>query len=545
MTVFIAGALVGVWFISLNNFLPWNVEWLQRGGDGSAFQISWEFYRKSPLLQWPITATPTYIEGANTVLASANGIFGIPAKLVGLVFRGQFQFYGLWVTAIFGLQALFSFRLLGIFIEDTIVILASCTLFVFAPAFIYRISPMSHYEIAAHWLILGSLHLYFSNTRFVRNWSMLLLLSILTSVYITAMLVAVFLAGLAKERFSNKALPTWRRLATAALVPMVWLVAGFVFMGYLTYGSSATGTSFFRLNVFAYLSPGFSWNGSFSRIFELFVPIEHRQLFVEDKEMFQYLGIGAVMMLTGLVVYLAQQRKVSWWKNNLWLIGALVVMLLLAFSHRIAVAGRELSYWWPDMLKDTRQVFRAATRFGWPLYYALILGGVVATFKVLPKKWSPVVVGAICLFNVIDVLPGVQESRHHITDGYGSIRVSSTEKWNSILANKSHIKVYPNFDLQVDNTLPEAQRFEENWYLLVRLAIDHDMSTNFGYVGRPIQEYIAHEDAVIQSSLGAGALDPEVVYIIGNKQAWQQFAEVAGASAVAEEIDDFYVITSS
>jgi hypothetical protein len=38
-TVFIAGALVGVWFISLHNFLPWNVDWLTLGNDGSAFHI--------------------------------------------------------------------------------------------------------------------------------------------------------------------------------------------------------------------------------------------------------------------------------------------------------------------------------------------------------------------------------------------------------------------------------------------------------------------------------------------------------------------------
>ena len=544
-TVFIAGALVGVWFISLHNFLPWNVDWLTLGNDGSAFHISWEFYRKAPMLQWPITATPTYIEGANTVLASANGIVGIPAKLIGLVFRGQFQFYGLWVAATFGLQALFSFRLLGLFIDKINTRLAACTLFVLAPTFVFRIGEMSHFEVASHWLILGALYLYFSNTRFVRNWSLLLLLSILISVYITAMLVVVFLAALAKERFTNKALPTLRRLVIAAVVPIFWLFAGFVFMGYLNYGGSATGTGFFRLNVFAYLNPGFSWTGSFSRIFELVVPTDHRQLFVEDLEMFQYLGIGAVVMLLGLVVYLAQQRKASWWKNNSWLIGALVAMLLVAFSHRIGFAGREVSYWWPEALKDTRQVFRAATRFGWPLYYALMLGGVVATLRVLPKKWASVAIGAICLFNVIDVLPGVQESHYHITDKYGSIRAQSTEKWESILANKSHVKVYPNFDLQVGNTVPDAENFEKNWYLLARLALDHNMSTNFGYVSRPITAHIAREDALIQSSLGAGALDPEVVYIIGNKQTWQQFAEVAGESAVAEEIDGFYVITSS
>jgi hypothetical protein len=544
-TVFVAGVLVGVWFVSLHNFLPWNVEWLQQGGDGSAFHVSWEFYRKAPMLQWPITATPTYIEGANTVLVSANGIVGITAKLVGLVFKGQFQFYGLWVAATFGLQALFSFRLLGLFIDKINMRLAACTLFVFAPTFVFRIGEMSHFEIASHWLILGALYLYFSNTRFVRNWSLLLLLSILISVYITAMLVLIFFAALAKERFVNKTVPTLRRLSLAAVVPLLWLFVGFAFMGYLNYGGSATGTGFFRLNALAYLNPAFSDLGSYSRVFEAAVPIEARGRFIEEQEMFQYLGVGALVMLIGLAVYLVQQRKAEWWKSNSWLIGALVIMLLVAFSHRIGFAGREVVYWWPEVLKDTRQVFRAATRFGWPLYYALMLGGVVATLRVLPKKWSPAVVGAICLFNVIDVLPGVQEAHHQISAKHSAIRAQSTEKWDAMLANKSHVKVFPNFDLQVGNTVPDAENFEKNWYLLAQLALDHNMSTNFGYVSRPITEHIAREDALIQSGLSVGKLDPEVVYIIGNKQTWQQFAEVAGESAVAEEIDGFYVITSS
>jgi hypothetical protein len=544
-TVFVAGVLVGVWFVSLHNFLPWNVEWLQQGGDGSAFHVSWEFYRKAPMLQWPITATPTYIEGANTVLVSANGIVGFPAKLVGWVFKGQFQFYGLWVAATFGLQALFSFRLLGLFIDKINMRLAACTLFVFAPTFVFRIGEMSHFEIASHWLILGALYLYFSNTRFVRNWSLLLLLSILISVYITAMLVLIFFAALAKERFVNKTVPTLRRLSLAAVVPLLWLFVGFAFMGYLNYGGSATGTGFFRLNALAYLNPAFSDLGSYSRVFEAAVPIEARGRFIEEQEMFQYLGVGALVMLIGLAVYLVQQRKAEWWKSNSWLIGALVIMLLVAFSHRIGFAGREVVYWWPEVLKDTRQVFRAATRFGWPLYYALMLGGVVATLRVLPKKWSPAVVGAICLFNVIDVLPGVQEAHHQISAKHSAIRAQSTEKWDAMLANKSHVKVFPNFDLQVGNTVPDAENFEKNWYLLAQLALDHNMSTNFGYVSRPITEHIAREDALIQSGLSVGKLDPEVVYIIGNKQTWQQFAEVAGESAVAEEIDGFYVITSS
>ena len=127
--VFVCGAIVGIWFVSPHNFLPWNIDWLTLGNDGSAFHISWEFFRQSPMLQWPITATPKYLEGANTVLTSANGIFGIPAKALGLIFRGQFQFYGVWVAMTFALQALLGFRLIGVFISDRISQIIGSSLF--------------------------------------------------------------------------------------------------------------------------------------------------------------------------------------------------------------------------------------------------------------------------------------------------------------------------------------------------------------------------------------------------------------------------------
>jgi hypothetical protein len=45
-TVFIVGVIVGVWFVGLHNFFPWNVNWLLQGGDSSAYQVSFEFFAK-------------------------------------------------------------------------------------------------------------------------------------------------------------------------------------------------------------------------------------------------------------------------------------------------------------------------------------------------------------------------------------------------------------------------------------------------------------------------------------------------------------------
>jgi hypothetical protein len=544
-TVFIAGVIVGVWFVGLHNFFPWNMDWLLQGGDSSAYQVSFEFFRQAPLFQWPMTATPTYIEGANTVLVSANGVFGIPAKIIGLMFQGQFQFYGVWIAVTFGLQALLSFRLLGLFINHQVVQLLATSMFLLAPTFIYRIGTMSHFELGSHWMILLALYLYFNNQRFIFNWSLLLLISILINVYISAMATLIFFGSLATEYFLRDKQMNLRKVVTFIGVPLLWLGVGFTFMGYFNYGGSAGGTGFFRLNVLAYFNPGFSETSSYSQMFDAIAPQNMRQLFIEEQEMFQYLGIGGIVLLCGVVWFAVTEDFSGRLRRHAFLALGLAGMLTLAFSYRIGFAGKEFVYWWPEGLKDARQIFRAATRFGWPLYYMLMLAGVVATYRKLPRKWAPFAIAAICVFNLIDVFPAVRDGSFAAAKHSDAENSSSFDAWEEILSEKSHLKIYPNFDFQVDSTSIDTAKFESDWLMLVRLALENDLSTNFGYVGRPIQDFVAAEDASIKENLSIGNIDKESVYIIGNKETWKKFVEVAGADAKAEEIDGFYVITSS
>ena len=542
--VFVCGAILGIWFVTPHNFLPWNVDWLTSGDDGSSFQISWEFFRQSPMFQWPITSTPKYVEGANTVLASANGVFGIPAKALGLIFREQFQFYGVWIAMTFALQALLAFRLIGLFVADHYSQIIGASLFVLAPAFVFRIGHMSHFELGSHWLILAGLYLCFSNKRFILNWSVLLLLSIMISVYIAAMITILFLASFVNETFINKIISTNQKKVGAFVAPFTSLLIGFVFMGYLSYSGSSTGTGFFRLNVLAYFNPGYSWTESFSRIFEVLVSGDYREKFVEEQEMFQYLGIGSIATLIGLGIYVLKHGCIDWWRNKIVVLCALLVMLLTAYSNRLGLFGHEFVYWWPERFQSIRQIFRAATRFGWPMYYMIILGGFVATSRLIPKKFRFAVLLCICTINLLDVLPGVKNMHYDIMVKTSGINANSKVEWKSVLDGKEILSVYPNFDLQIGETIPDARVFEENWYLLARLAVENHMSTNFGYVSRPITEYIAAQDSKNRSRLQSGKLDPSVVYIIGNKSEWEMFTQIAGPSVISKEIDGFWVITS-
>ena len=95
------GAAFGVWFIGLKNFFPWNYQWLYSNGDGALTQLSFEFYRNSPLFQWPITAVPQYISGSGMILPTENAVTNFIGKLIGLLVPGSFQFVGIWLVICF------------------------------------------------------------------------------------------------------------------------------------------------------------------------------------------------------------------------------------------------------------------------------------------------------------------------------------------------------------------------------------------------------------------------------------------------------------
>ena len=133
---------------------------------------------------------------------------------------------------------------------------------------------------------------------------------------------------------------------------------------------------------------------------------------------------------------------------------------------------------------------------------------------------------------------------YDITDRAGWISANSQVEWKSLLTGKELLSVYPNFDLQIGETVPNAMVVEENWYLLARLALENHMSTNFGYISRPITKYIADQDSKNWLRLQSGKLDPRVVYVIGSKTDWETFTQIAGPLVISKEIDGFWVITS-
>jgi hypothetical protein len=540
------GIVLGTIFVGVQNVLPWNRAWLYGKGDGSANQLVFQFFRQTPFLQWPITAIPNYVAGANTVNPDGNAMFAVGAKFIGMLFPGQFQYFGILIVMWFALQAFFAERLLSRFVEDKAVRLLGMTFFVLSPAFVYRLGTMGHFHVAAHWLILAAFYLYFGKNFRRVPWSVLLAFAIAINIYIAAIVVPIFIASVGRTVLERKQVRLRKAMfgiAEMTVSPIIAAAASFVISGFASYSNSAVGSGFYRLNLFAFMNPGYSPSGSFSLLTNTVVPSSSRYLFAEEWEGFQYIGFGVVLLLPIFILFMLRSRR-NFLKSSWMPISVMSILLFLfSLSNQIVFSNLKFNYWWPSALLQLHQIFRGASRFGFALYYLVTLGAIVSVSRLFTKKIATIFLGLTLILTLADQSSGLWQSHRDLSveKPFGSVLRDTG--WNLIVNGHSKLVIDKNFDFQVEGAVPDSARiFSDNWFSLASFAADHQMSTNFGYVSRPIQSFVRAEDARVAAELTSGNLDSEAIYLISNEEDWNRYKDLVENNGRAVILDGFYVI---
>ena len=533
------GGLFGAFLIGMRNLAPWNYSWLYSKADGALTQLGFEFFRNAPWTQWPLTAVPQYVEGSHMIIPTENAVANLLGKLVGVVFTGNFQFVGLWILMCFAFQGYFGVKLLSRFIDSQSAQICGSLFFVLSPVLMFRVGVMNHYHLGAHWMILLALYLYFGCESRTQNWSLLLFFAMLTSVYISAMLLVIFIAHRTKDSFQKRKLRIFE-----VVIPLASAVFGFWVMGYLSMRSSITGSNFFRLNAIAWLNPGYSDDGSFSLILNNFGNARLRHIFSEEWEGFQYLGtvvIGGVLLG---IVNLKNRGTLRNWREHAPIAVAAGGLIVFAYSNQIAVLQQELNYWWPSQLLQLRQVFRGATRFGWPAYYLVTLFAIVQISRICSAKKLKVGVFIAAALMLVEAAPGIAYVRSEISDSKAYLSSIQDAKWSEVALDHSRVVVYPNFDLQIGELTGDPKVWLNRWFDLAKFAVDNDMSTNFGYVPRPLTEYISEQDQRILNELESGVLQPRTIYVLANESVWENFSQMNSGTADAYELDGYFILVT-
>ena len=534
------GAVFGIWFTGFKNFFPWNYQWLYSNGDGALTQLSFEFYRNSPLFQWPITAVPQYISGSGMILPTENAVTNFIGKLIGLLVPGSFQFVGIWLVICFSLQGYFGAKLIGRFEATALYCIFGSVLFVTSPALLYRTGVMNHYHLGAHWMILLALYLYFDSRNRVRAWAVLLPFAMLTSIYIAAMLLGIFVAHQVKLYLGSQKLTV-----KDVSLPLISALGGFFVMGYLEMESTVTGSNFFRLNLISFLNPGFSDTGSFSLLLDTFGADTIRRVFSEEWEGFQYLGTIAIIgVLVGVWRAPRSPRRFPWRQFSPILIVA-IGMFLFALSNRIVFLQNEYRYWWPSQLLDLRQIFRGTTRFAWPAYYLLMLFSVVQLSRLIKTSKQQMLLLVVLFLMLIESSTGIWFARQEMADPVTREDLMLDSAWEKFAEGRKHVIIYPNIDLQVGELLGEAKYWQTRWLDVALYASKNEMSTNFGYAPRPLTSFIKEQDAQVLSDLESGNLRSHTLYFISDKEKWSKWSLLNPRKTLTFELDGFHVIALS
>ncbi len=538
----IGGLIFGLWFLGPRNILPGSTDWLNRG-DLAADQLGWEFFRQTPLIQWPLTAVPNYGVSFHTVYQSGRTVIELPLKFLRPILPSNFQYIGMWIVGCFVLQGYFAARLLSHFVSDRLIRFVLASIFVISPVLLFRIGIAGHPNLGAHWLILCAFYLYFSDRQSYVAWSTLIAIALTVNIYISAMVLFIYLASVGKVLLTDGDARRALGVRRLVLIPPLVGALTFIAMGYLEFGSSAKGTGFFRLNALAFFNPEFSAQDSFSFVLSHFSPLRVRQLVAEEGEGFGYLGLGTILSLPFLVVYVVKHRSAAWWKTVFPLLSVCVFLFLVALSNRVVFIRHEFTYWLPSSILDLRQTFRAATRFAWPMYYLLTLAGVVAMVRLVRGR-AAIIIAILLLVgvHVFDQIPGLAYAHRKLSSQppYHSPLVDP--EWSNLARSYKKINLFPNFDLQVGEGSPDAEFWNGEWYHFARFAVDNQLATGFGYFTRPVTKYVVQTNTKMTRELTSGNLEVNAIYVLSNPETWKAAIGRLDDKSRALILDGYYVI---
>jgi len=535
------GLIFGSWFLGPRNILPWNTDWLNRG-DLAALQFSWEFFRQTPLIQWPLTAVPNYGVSFQNSL-SFNTLVELPLKILRPILPLTFQYLGLWTVGCFVLQGYFGGKLLSLFLADKLQRFLAALIFVFSPALLFHIGVAEHLGLGVHGLILWAMYLYFRKRQSHVAWSTLIAIVLMTTPYISVMVIFIYLAAVGKTLLTDRDTRRIREVARLVFLPSLVGVLTFVVVGYLEYGDSAKGSGFFRLNAAAFFNPGFSAQDSFSFFLNRFGSLHTRQLLAEEGEGFQYLGLGTILTIPLLVVYMVRLRSATWWRTVVPLLSVCVFLFLVAMSNRIVLARHEFSYWLPGSILDLRYVFRAATRFSWPLYYLLTLAGVVAVVRLVRGvRIATILMLIVVSAHILDQLPGVIYAHRHLSASIPYRSPFVDPEWSDLAKTHTKINLFPNYDLNSGEGPPGSELWNGIWFHFARLAVGNRLSTNFALTGRPVTKYVESDNAKMTRELTSGNLEPGAIYVLSNVKTWSAARRHLRDGSRALVLDGYYVI---
>ena len=483
---------------------PSNNKWLF-GIDSDANFIGWQFFRRTPILQFPIGNSPNLGTGfaSSVVYTDSIPLLAIPFKFLNFLLPNAFQYFGLWVLACFVLQTVFAFRLLKHWMDDRTSAHLASVFFVIAPCFLFRFSvgANGHLALCGQFLVLWAMHLLLQPQHRQRTWLLLCSASILIHVYLFSMVFAFFVVSVATHPSANirGRLNSLKQSALhigsvlTASIGVFWFVGGFMSAG------SDGGDAYVGATLTTFIDPmatvnNYSWSS-------LFPDISSGGGLVENVS---FLGIATLILLPLVVVFLIRSRKSINTRKTALIISA-ILLFAFSLSPDIWLASRKLvSYNPPPVLAQIFQSFRTVDRYSWVLVYLLMTIAFASLTFFVRKQWLRVAL-LLALLGVqfFDMRTAVSETRERFTtSSYQSPLTSPL--WNKLGPQYKRLETVPPLNL------------DPHWFDFALYADSWGLSSNAAGMARVSDEAFAALVAKQQSEINRLQFRSDTLYVLTN-----------------------------
>lgn len=545
------GFLFGAWLVGFRNLNPRSIQWLS--ADARLAQLGYEFFWRSPWMQFPLDATPNFGErwGVGLNQNAYNSLLALILKPIAVFFPTGFQFQGVWIAVCFALQAVIARRLFAALHLQRVPQALGVLMITLTPALFSRIGTLWHPQLAAHWMILLALLMYVRNTKTLW-WSGFCVYALSVHVYLFLIVFSIGFASLCKDLFlpgfsSQKLQRSMSFLVRIITVVVPVMIALFLFgFGTFLTNSSVAGVGFFRMNLLAFVNPAREEYGFLMGRLPFFT---ERTWITEENEGFAYLGLGVIVSVVILLAFFPMARFRL--HSHHWpLVGVTAMLFGLALSERVAVGGREVVLPVPSVFIDIRQAVRAAPRFAWLSLYLLVILGWWAVAEVsrryMNKKLALVLLVAVVTLQVVDVGPGVGKLQASVSRDKGSYAPNLGPEWSSMLDRYHSIVIVPSLDPNEDDMdyLPDEREWlaDNRLFQLAWIAAFSDAKLNYAFCSRPCLNLARSATAEARTSLAGGLLEPGTIYLFSTEEEWKSTTRALNVES--RRIDGFYAVLS-
>ena len=244
-----------------------------------------------------------------------------------------------------------------------------------------------------------------------------------------------------------------KQVLSLSIFPLI-LFACYIIFGYYKSGVNYNLTDYgvYSLNLNAFINP-LEWASFLPAL-----PYRLGQGFAG----YSYLGLGIIILICyGIIRSIIWPPKIECLKYLLPLLLVLFGFFIFAISNKVLWGNTVLfRYYLPEPLLKLANMFRTSGRFGWPLFYAMLLGSL---FLVTSTKRKSLSISVMCICLVVqlaDIHQLLSAPAFHTTGPVVSPLKSPL--WQTVGSKYDKIIIYPPYLITVTN--------DEDWKYLVLYA---------------------------------------------------------------------------